>query len=51
MIRLIWTRWGGEATDGDTEPLVCDSSLCQKTHWESRDEVKKAKDERDIVAD
>ena len=37
-------------TDGETEPLVCDSSLCQKTHCESQDEVKKAND-KGIIAD
>lgn len=37
-------------TDGDTEPLFCDSSLCQKTHSESQDEVKKAND-KGIITD
>jgi len=37
-------------TDGDSEPLVCDSSLRQKTHCESQDEVKKAND-KGIIAD
>lgn len=36
-------------TDGDAEPLACDSSLCQKTHCESQDEVRNANDERILL--
>lgn len=37
-------------TDGDTEPLFCNSILCQKTHCDSQDEVKKAND-KGIITD
>lgn len=37
-------------TDGDTELVFRDSSLCQKTHCKSQDEVKKAND-KGITAD
>lgn len=37
-------------TDGDSESLFCDSSLCQKTHCESQEGVKKAND-KGIITD
>lgn len=37
-------------TDGYTETLFCDSSLCWKTHRRSQGEVKKAND-KGIIAD